>query len=288
MAKDALASLQAILNGYVQRPADARRALEEWNRSNRAELVSAGVLHLGCSLVRIAERELAHFLAIYGAYMKYLLHPVLLTEPEAIRAATLLCKEDIRFFPRLIAACEEDNRPDVVMRGLDIVVALNRAAVVVPWLQELTRHPDPHVQSKAALVFCRLYANPTLVARQLQSPDNRVRANAVEALWGMDTVSNRTILETAGRDKHHRVAVNALMGLYLLHVPWAADRLLELAGNDSPEFRAAAAWAMGRTGDELFRDHLEALLDDPAEPVRRAAHTALEHLPTSERLVPHL
>jgi HEAT repeat protein len=174
------------------------------------------------------------------------------------------------------------NTPEAITRAFDIIASLNRIPVVVPWLQRMTRHSDAHVQSKASLIFCRLYGNPMLVERQLGSADNRVRANAIEALWNIDTLAARNILDKAARDGHHRVAANAVLGLYLLRSPGAAERLTEMASSESASFRASAAWAMGQTGDDAFQPLLRTLLSDEAENVRGAAQRALERLHCGE------
>ncbi|HZU25418.1 MAG TPA: HEAT repeat domain-containing protein [Bryobacteraceae bacterium] len=275
-------TLERILGAFDRQPEAAGDALRRWMQCDSGQLAQLAVRHLGRTPAGPAERSLARFLASSGVAVPFLLNPAVVTGAEAIAAARILCETDFRFCRRLTDACDGVNTPEAIMRTFDIVVALNRVAVVVPWLQTMTRHRDARVQSKASLIFCRLYANPLLVERQLGSPDYRVQANAVEALWNIDTPFTRHILDKAASSPHHRVAVNALFGLYLLGAPRAAGRLIAMADRPSVRFRASAAWAMGRTGDPRFERCLRRLTSDPSEHVRRAAAVALHRLACSD------
>ncbi len=125
-------------------------------------------------------------------------------------------------------------------------------------------------------MLCRLHVNPLLIEKQLDSTDPRVRANAIEALWGTLSWNSKRLLKKATDDPHHRVCVNALLGLYLAGIADTADRMIALARNPSSMHRAAVAWGMGYTRDDMFRTHLDELSRDPAENVRTAAASALE------------
>jgi hypothetical protein len=277
-APDHAATLLRVLRAFEQQPEAAREALKRWNRADPSQLALVAVRHLGRNPAGPAERYLSRMLGVGGTGVRCLLLPDVLPLTEALAAARILCENDFEFCRRLTEACDQINTPEAVTRTFDIVSALNRVAVVVPWLQRMTRHADPHVQSKASLIFCRLYANPLLVERQLTSPDDRVRANAVEALWNVDTPATRNILDKAVKDKHHRVAINALFGLWLLRVPGTAERMIAMASSGSPQYRAAVAWAMGQSGELMFEAHLHALASDPAESVRNAARLALQRM----------
>jgi HEAT repeat protein len=271
-------ALQRILAAFDRQPELAAAELKQWSRADGAQLARAAVQRLARTPAGLRERSLARFLASTPLAIRCLLEPGVLTDAEAVAAAGLLCETDYRFCRKMTDACEGINTPEAVIRTFDIVVALNRVAVVVPSLQTMTRHRDARVQSKASLIFCRLYANPLLVDRQLRSADYRVQANAIEALWNIDTPSTRNILDKAAGSGHHRVAVNALFGLYLLRAPRAVERMIAVADHPSPRFRSAIAWAMGRTGDVRFAPCLRRLGSDAAERVRRAAAVSLQRV----------
>ena len=272
--EDLLQRLDTLLSSFAQPSNDARGALKQWNGARPDEFARVGVQHLSRAGKGPGEEYLARLLATNGLYMKYLLSTSVLNDSEAAAAARVLSAADRAFFSRLVNANEAQQRIDTINRTFDIVNALNRANIVVPWLQRMTRHRDPRVQSKASLMFCRLYANPQLVERQMSSPDPRVRANAIEALWHVNNLACRAILEMALADRHHRVALNAALGLYYLKP--TDEHLIAFASHRNPEFRMAAAWAIGETHDQALRKHLEALAEDPDERVRAAARRAIE------------
>ncbi len=62
---------------------------------------------------------------------------------------------------------------------------------------------------------------------------------------------------------------------YLAGVPGTAERMIAAAQNLSSMHRAAVAWAMGYTRDDVFRTRLDELSRDPEENVRTAAASAL-------------
>ena len=97
-----------------------------------------------------------------------------------------------------------------------------------------------------------------MVKRQLGSENGRVRANAVEALWHLPGEEARHIFELAVNDPHHRVVINALLGLYYQN-PTALERLHKLAFHKSPYFVAATVWALDRLRDRNSIPVLEQL-----------------------------
>ena len=128
-------------------------------------------------------------------------------------------------------------------------------------LTRLLRNGSATIASKAALMFGRRVSNPLWVERQMAMADARMRANVIEALWGVKSPEAEKSLRAALYDSHHRVVGNALVGLHQLGDREVPGRLMEMAAHADPHFRAAAAWAMGRTGDRSYIEPLRALLD---------------------------
>jgi HEAT repeat protein len=89
-------------------------------------------------------------------------------------------------------------------------------------------------------------------------------------------------LEFATQDPHHRVAINALVGLFQQGDASAIERLSNHARHGSPAFRIAAAWALGLTGKPEAWPALNALRDDPVPHVRESALRALEKVPAPQ------
>ncbi len=118
---------------------------------------------------------------------------------------------------------------------------------------------DPKLRARLALLSGRAAGLWAQVTDFLTDADHRVRANAVEALWGQNNRLARESYESALADKHHRVRANALVGLYLMGEVRSLAGLLEMGRGPEPLARAAAAWAMARTGDPRFLGFLQEL-----------------------------
>ena len=164
-----------------------------------------------------------------------------------------------------------------IMRAKRVLSMVNelppRRHILFP-LVSLLRSPDPAVRSKAASLYGRTSGNAEWVRSRLGEPDARVRANAVESLWGADSTAARTVLKEASRDRNHRVAANALIGLHQSGNDVTASLQKMCCGTD-PMARAAAAFAMGRILNPQFIPVLEQLLKDDNPRVRSQALRAL-------------
>jgi hypothetical protein len=148
----------------------------------------------------------------------------------------------------------------------------------------ILRHDNPHLRSKAVLMIGRSGRSLSWIEKRLQESDTRVRANAIEAIWGVDTDQARELLEWATRDGNNRVVGNALVGLYRRGENSVLARLAQMAGHDSPGFRRTAAWAMGETGDPRFSEVLGRMIADDNSGVRKSAFAAVRRI--REAMVP--
>jgi hypothetical protein len=142
----------------------------------------------------------------------------------------------------------------------------------------LLRHPNAYLRSKAVKMIGRGSRSVKWVMGRLSESDPRVRANAVESLWGVDTVEARTLLTFAASDANNRVVGNALLGLYYAGDAAVLADFTKLALHESMIFRSTAAWIMGESGDCRFTDSLRRLLSDPDSVVRKRAFAALSRI----------
>ncbi len=170
------------------------------------------------------------------------------------------------------------------VRDIDIVRAKRVLALVKEMppqrhilfpLVSLLRSPDPDVRARAATLYGRASRNVEWVRSRLAEADPRVRANAVESLWGERSEAAQAVLKEASRDRHHRVAANALIGLDQAGAREVAASLKKMAASEEPMARAAAAFAMGRTGRGEYVPLLEAMLKDSGQHARSQALKAL-------------
>src|SRR5579884_3211827 len=160
-AHDPQLRLRKLLSCFDHENQAVRDELRRWNQANPDVLATAAVRRLAEGQITAAERYLARLLGISGVYMKHLLDGA--TDlPSAIAAARVVANEDVDFFTRLMHTASTTASAGVIMRAFELVTALDRANIVVPWLQQMTHHRDSRIQSKAALIFCRLYGNTSL------------------------------------------------------------------------------------------------------------------------------
>ena len=161
-------------------------------------------------------------------------------------------------------------------RILELLDAISVSNRVVPMVAHLLRQPNARLRAKASLLIARWTRNVRTAEDRLDESDSRMRANAVEALWGDKTSRAASVLWRAVADVDNRVVGNALFGLYELQDQSVIPYILSMAGHEKPQFRATAAWTMGQTGDPQFLPALEKLTHDLYAPVRKSAARGLE------------
>lgn len=125
-------------------------------------------------------------------------------------------------------------------------------------LARFSEHPDERLRSKAALLSGRLARQLPKQTALLKDVDPRVRANAVESLWGRRDVESLQMLREASRDEHHRVASNGLYGLYLAGDIACVRGILKLARDTIIARQLSAIWLIGRTADFRFSQIVQA------------------------------
>jgi hypothetical protein len=163
-------------------------------------------------------------------------------------------------------------------RLMDILGEISAGNRITSSLMRLWRSSDPLMRSKAVLLIGRSSRSIQWAQSRLAETDPRIRANAVEALWGVDTAEAIPVLRAAAGDGNNRVAGNALFALYGMGDTAAISDLLKMAASDSPQFRSSAAWAMGETGDPRFSESLARLMSESSGFVRKRAFAELSRL----------
>jgi hypothetical protein len=139
----------------------------------------------------------------------------------------------------------------------------------------LLNNSDPRVSSKGVLFVGRRVNDPAWTAKQLSREDQRLRANALEASWGANSEAAIRLFEECAGDAGHRVAGNALIGLYMAGCPDIPERALAMSRSEDTARRSTAAWAMGKMGDAAFIERLTALMRDECPKVRSTAIRSL-------------
>jgi hypothetical protein len=241
--------------------------------------IQAALRYIARKEAEPAGRQIMDWLARGSIYLPILFDPDLLPLSEAKRATPICRQHDTRFLARVQQFLTDSGTSvRLVLHGLIVLDAFENDSTMVPLLRTLTHHGSERIRSQATKALCKLHPNRMLVQRQLRSHDARTRANAIEGLWGMKTTEAAEIFRMAASDLHHRVVVNAFIGLYYENDKTAFDQLIEIAGHRSPLYRAAAIWAFGQLEDPRAIPVLQTLLEDPRIFVRKKAAAVLERV----------
>jgi hypothetical protein len=270
--------LTQLVNSFSRDPFRVSKVLERWYHEEPDEFTQLGLRHLAHAETGMGERGLARVVTRRRHYYDVLMDPGFLSDDEAVIAAKMLSNIDPNFFIEVNRTAERPYTREMILRTIFIVDRLRRADLVVPWLRQMSEHAEELIRASAAKLLARQSNSPQFIERHLSSPDPRVRANVLEALWGLDTMASRVLLNRASEDSNNRVVGNALYGLYLLKTHAIVDRILSYVESPRAEMRASVAWVMGETADPVFRAALEFLAADGDPNVCRAAQAALPKL----------
>lgn len=118
-----------------------------------------------------------------------------------------------------------------------------------------------------------------MLAPFLHHDDNRVRANAVEALDALLRRCLLTPLHAMDHDGSNRVRANVVVVLARFDVEAAAGVLEPMVGHEDKWFRLSAAWAAGATGIPRLLEAIVPLLRDLEPDVQLQAIKSLAGLP---------
>jgi hypothetical protein len=230
-------------------------------------------------------------LARGAGVVQQLCDPELLDKATSIELAQRIAAMEPRLDTKLVSLLPgrgsekcDDAKALVTERALEILEAISAGMRLVPMLAHLMAHPNPRLRAKVSKLIGRRIRNVRAAEERLNEVDPRVRANAVESLWGEKAPWASRLLWQAAHDLNNRVAGNALIGLLELGEQNVIPEILKMASHAKPLFRATAAWIMGKAGDPQFLPVLEKLTHDLYAPVRKSATRGLEQIRKPEEL----
>lgn len=267
--------LTLLVDRFDAQPALSRREIKRIFAERPMEACGAAMAVFNVSPLSMALTFLAELLVVDGFLIQFIADPEWCTDAEALEIVGRLVAVDPKVQSKLAAYITRDTEVPALNRVLLVLEKTTDPAKVLSKLVPLLGHPNPRVRSKAVELVGRGLPEGDWWASALTDSDARVRANAVEALWGLESEAARAAMERASHDEHHRVVVNALVGLHRAGVSTAAERLRDLAGHTSELFRAAAVWGLGVIADGESVERLQGLRKDSAEIVRRNALRSL-------------
>lgn len=273
------AFLEDAVATFSNNPAVATNAIRQLQTDDPSGFALAAVRLLTSSEEKSAGVQYVAGLMFAG---NLLIDPLLDERVLALDAAISLARNlataepllDVRLVRKMLAHCGGDVRAiktALALRVLRLVEAISDCSRLSSYFVQLMRHPSSEVRSKVALLMGRANLNLSRVKSFLSSEDSRLRANALESLWGRCEPDVQALFREAAKDARARVAINALLGLSKAGDQEAGERLLRLAGSDNPIIRSGAAWAMGAAGDPVFAEALARLESDPDLKVKAMA-----------------
>lgn len=231
-------------------------------------------------------RYLAALVLWQPTLFRQISNPWIFTKAQAIQLSRRLMAVDSSFdirFARQLPARNGRNADTLTgqhaERALEILDEISPGRRVIPVLSHLARDPDQKISARATLVVGRRVRNVAFTRRLIaEQTDPRVRANAIEAIWGELSRDVRELFWECVEDSQNRVVGNAMVGLYLMEEPRVVELVNRYARSHEPDFRRTSAWAMGRMGDNGFVPALQTLVKDHYPAVRGAALQSLEKI----------
>jgi hypothetical protein len=204
---------------------------------------------------------------------------------EAIRRANFWMEDRKRFDLSLakflqVQSYAHDLQLPTILRGLEVLETITEEANLFTVLRFFLRSDLPQVVSKCVLIVGRRCQNVDWIRGIIGSEiDGRIRANLIEALWARSGEPEiKVVLKDALNDRHHRVAGNALYGLFLSGYEDYRAGIDKLTSNSDPAFRSAGIWVIRSIGTNEAVVRIKPLIRDPDKVVRSAAFAALAFL----------
>ena len=272
-----LPNLPISLLGMSERLKDILSRFDEDARGGQQAFCTAAISSLRERCDTPGHEALARVLVEKDLLTEALCDPVVFSTVRAIEIARAANQA-----PFLLDAALARRLPDLEAHKaehvLTILDAIAEGSRIVPMLRYLLRDSNPRLRSKASLLVGRAIRNPEWLGQQMRDAEPRVRANAIQALWGIDLPGIKSQFYLAVNDSHVRVSVNALVGLYKLGDPSCLHRLRQLAAHAGGRERASAAWAMGETGDPRFLPVLREMNPEPGDRVASNITRAIERI----------
>jgi HEAT repeat protein len=168
------------------------------------------------------------------------------TRKQAGRAMLKLLPDALQRLQRRLASGPIDGR----VRAIQIVQELELAEVLRGAIIPLCSHPNAKVRSKAVIALGQTASGPPdiLMEKVLHDTDARVRANAIEILEARKPGEFVPLLTERARSSHSRERANAIKALSRLRVSTAANALMSMLRDPSPDHRVSAMWALRQIG----------------------------------------
>jgi hypothetical protein len=276
--------LQQILAQYDRNPLLVRRQLTEWVQND-----APGFARSALPVVAELKEDGAHQFVILLLLKHGLLLNMVCDDLGAV--ATEIMKRMIRMVPlvdvkllqSILARGEKelaDQDRELAEKLVSILNVASPGCRLLPMLVQLLRHDDSRLRSKTVLT---MGVRNSQAEGLLTEEDPRVRANGVEAFWGVDTPRARKVFRKAMEDPNNRVQGNGLLGLLKVGDRGVVRNVIAMTRHPDAKFRATAAWVMGQSGELEFKAAVHEMMSDADALVRANAEKAYLLLEPAEQ-----
>jgi hypothetical protein len=275
--------LSALVGNFENDAVASRKQIRDMFEGDRESFYAAGIDILRTAGESRGAQCLLAVLAANGLLLRALCNPDLSRE-KAVELGRLARRVDpvidVALARSLADSSLGQNTAGIAdpCRIMEIICEIAEPGRIMPSLMRLMRHRDANIRSKAVKMIGRGSHSVKWVMGRLSENDPRVRANAIESLWGVDSPEAQTLLNFAASDTGSRVAGNALLGLYYLGDSSVLPEIIKLAAHEAESFRSTAAWLMGQTADPRFTDALRRMIMDTDPLVRKHALASLAQI----------
>jgi HEAT repeat protein len=299
----AMSAQDRILEEYLDRAVDefdtngvARVFLRRLSYESPAQFLPAAMRHLCSNYSSNAHRFLAMLALHHEEVIGYLTNPAVATGEIAEKLFKRFLEVDPSFDVKLARMLPDRSYANHAValdgaraiRALDILDRQSQGRRLLPILGHLPGAEDSKVAAKATLFVGRRVQSPDWVAKALARPDQRVRANALESMWGVNLPAAVEILEKCADDRSNRVLGNALVGLHIVGHRSIDSELMALSKTASADRRSTAAWAMGRVANGQWTGELTRMVKDDHPLVRSMAIRSLLAMRRTENVNPEI
>ncbi len=278
-----LGTLKEVLHGFDKNPVKGGQLLRQLLDDRPEDFATAAFQLLREGPAGLGEhscRYMVSLLASRGVLPRALYERGRLTREDSVRIARVAAKFDPSLHVTLLRHLMENRAQGQALRELDpvrmleIVEAVSAGSGAMALVSQLLRHPDGRVRSKAALLLGRGNRNPHFAERLMTDEDGRVRANALEALWGLRDEETIRLFRQGVDESHHRIVANSLVGLYRAGLAESIELLVEKAAHPDIQLRRAVVWALGETRDPRFQPLLARMLKESVGELRSTVFRA--------------
>lgn len=168
----------------------------------------------------------------------------------------------------------------IKLRALSIISELNQGLLLQDTLLRLCRDSDAKVVSAAVKALGSADPEKALpvIEAALKHEDDRVRANAVEAIAHLDASRHADVLASMTDEREaNRARANAIQALMQMRTGEALQALSRMLGDPRAEHRASALWLVETMGvAEVARDVAEMSISEPDPKVRKKAGAVIQ------------